>query len=111
MLRPRPMFTITVCVRNGIGQARETRGGRTPHAPGRRMTGDPASPGSPAEPSKVGPKPRPAGLGRRIRSLVRAIQENDDAKIEQAILHLSSSRRVFAPLALAIGAFALSTTR
>ena len=38
---------------------------------------------------------------------MRAIQETDDAKIEQAILHLSSSRRVFAPLALAVGAFSL----
>ena len=71
------------------------------------MMVDPASRGSSPESSKVGPKLHPAGLGRRIRSLVRAIQENDDAKIEQAILHLSSSRRVFAPLAFAIGAFAL----
>ena len=57
--------------------------------------------------SEIEAAKRPSGLGKRIRSLVRAIQENDDAKIEQAILHLSSSRRVFAPLALAIGAFAL----
>jgi len=38
---------------------------------------------------------------------VHAIEENDDAKIEQAIVRLSRSRRVFAPLALAVGTFAL----
>lgn len=43
----------------------------------------------------------------RIRSLVQAIEANDDAKIEQAILRLSRSRRVFAPLAFVVGAFAL----
>ncbi|MGO9497631.1 MAG: hypothetical protein ACLQA5_13150 [Solirubrobacteraceae bacterium] len=43
----------------------------------------------------------------RIRSLVRAIQENDEAKIEEAILRLSRSRRIFAPLALAVSAFVL----
>lgn len=46
-------------------------------------------------------------LSTRIRSLVRAIEESDDAKVEEAILRLSRSRRVFAPLAFAIGAFAL----
>jgi hypothetical protein len=46
-------------------------------------------------------------LSTRIRSLVRAIEESDDAKIEEAILRLSRSRRVFAPLAFAMGAFAL----
>ena len=43
----------------------------------------------------------------RVRSLVRAIQENDEAKIEEAILRLSRSRRIFAPLALAVSAFVL----
>ncbi len=43
----------------------------------------------------------------RVRSLVRAIESNDEAAIEAAILRLSRSRRIFAPLALAIGAFAL----
>jgi hypothetical protein len=46
-------------------------------------------------------------LWTRIGSLVSAIQDNDDARIEEAILRLSRSRRVFAPLAFAIGAFAL----
>jgi hypothetical protein len=38
---------------------------------------------------------------------VRAIQDNDDARIEEAILGLSRSRRVFAPLAFAVGAFVM----
>ncbi|MGB0091875.1 MAG: hypothetical protein WBP81_05010, partial [Solirubrobacteraceae bacterium] len=38
---------------------------------------------------------------------MRAIQDNDEAKIEEAILRLSESRRVYAPLAFAIGAFAM----
>jgi hypothetical protein len=50
---------------------------------------------------------RPAAPSARIRSLVRAIQENDESNVEEAILRLSHSRRVFAPLAFAIGAFAL----
>jgi hypothetical protein len=43
----------------------------------------------------------------RVASLVRAIEENDDAKIEEAVLRLSRSRRAFAPLAFAVGAFVL----
>lgn len=43
----------------------------------------------------------------RIRSLVRAIQENDEAKIEAAILRLSRSHRALAPLALAVSAFVM----
>ncbi len=48
-----------------------------------------------------------AALLARIGSLVRAIQDNDEAKIEEAILRLSESRRVFAPLAFAVGAFVM----
>jgi hypothetical protein len=40
---------------------------------------------------------RSARLSDRIGSLVRAIQDNDEAKIEEAILRLSRRRRVFAP--------------
>ena len=46
-------------------------------------------------------------ISTRIRSLVRAIEESDEARIEEAVLRLSRSRRVFAPLAFAVGAFAL----
>jgi len=48
---------------------------------------------------------RSAALSARIGSLVRAIEANDDARIEEAILRLSRSHRVLAPLALAVGAF------
>ncbi len=46
-------------------------------------------------------------LSERIRSLVKAIEDNDESRIEEAILRLSRSRRIFAPLGFAIGAFAL----
>ena len=38
---------------------------------------------------------------------MRAIEDNDETKIEEAILRLSESRRVFAPLAFAVSAFAM----
>jgi hypothetical protein len=43
----------------------------------------------------------------RIRALIQAIQENDDAAVQEAISRLSQRRRLFAPLGLAIGAFAM----
>jgi hypothetical protein len=49
----------------------------------------------------------PASLSSRVGSLVRAIESSDEARIEEAVLRLSRSRRAFAPLAFAIGAFAL----
>jgi hypothetical protein len=50
---------------------------------------------------------RLGSLSARIGSLVRAIEESDEAKIEEAVLRLSGSRRVFRPLVFAVGAFAL----
>jgi hypothetical protein len=44
---------------------------------------------------------------RRIRALIHAIQENDEAAVQDAILRLSQTRKIFAPLGLAIGAFAM----
>ena len=67
----------------------------------------PDSPASGAEPPSPGKGRRFAALSARIGSLVRAIQDNDEARIEEAILRLSESRRVFAPLAFAVGAFAM----
>jgi len=46
-------------------------------------------------------------LSGRVASLVSAIEENDDAKIEEAVMRLSRSRRMFAPLAFLVGAFVL----
>jgi hypothetical protein len=57
--------------------------------------------------SRVSLGPRADRLVARVRSLVRAIESNDEAAIEAAVLRLSRSRRILAPLAFAIGAFAL----
>jgi hypothetical protein len=43
----------------------------------------------------------------RVRSLIRAIQSNDEAKIEEAVLRISRRHRLLAPLALAVSAFVL----
>ncbi len=48
-----------------------------------------------------------AGFRGRVRALVKAVQENDEAKIEAAVRRLSQSRRRLAPLGLAVGAFGL----
>jgi hypothetical protein len=48
-----------------------------------------------------------AALVARVRSLVRAIREGDDAMVEEAVLRLSRSRRWLAPLALVVGAFVM----
>src|SRR5262249_59799581 len=42
-----------------------------------------------------------------IRKVVRAIQENDEDAVQDAVLRLSRSRRLFAPLAFVVGAFAM----
>jgi len=46
-------------------------------------------------------------LARQSRALVRAIQEGDEAAVESAVLTLSRSRRIFAPLVFAVGAFVM----
>ena len=46
-------------------------------------------------------------LAARIRSLLKAIEDNDESQIEQAIVRFSRRRRGFAPLAFAVGAFTL----
>jgi hypothetical protein len=51
--------------------------------------------------------PEHAGWSDRIRQLIRTIREGDDAKLQDAVLQLSQSRRLFAPLALAVSAFAM----
>jgi len=55
----------------------------------------------------VGQGRRAQSVGRRIRGLITAIQENDAAKIEAGVLRVSRSHRALAPLALAVGAFVL----
>jgi hypothetical protein len=57
-------------------------------------------------PSEEDPPPsRRQLLARQGRALLRAIQEGDEAGVETAVLELSRSRRIFAPLVFAIGAF------
>lgn len=43
----------------------------------------------------------------RIRSLIQAIQDNDEARIAEAVLSLSRRHRLLTPLAFLVGAFAL----
>jgi hypothetical protein len=62
---------------------------------------------SSSQDSKASRRQRSASLRARVTALVKAIDENDDAKIRETILRLSNERRAFAPLAFAIGAFAL----
>jgi hypothetical protein len=42
-----------------------------------------------------------------VRRLIDAIRENDEHKVEEAVLQLAETRRIFAPLALAVGAFVM----
>jgi hypothetical protein len=55
----------------------------------------------------IGHQSRREVLLRRGRELVRAIQEGDEAAVESAVLALSESRRIFAPLVFAVGAFVM----
>jgi hypothetical protein len=55
----------------------------------------------------IGHQSRREVLLRRGRELVRAIQEGDEAGVEAAVLALSESRRIFAPLVFAVGAFVM----
>jgi hypothetical protein len=52
------------------------------------------------------PAPRRRSVAARAAQLVRAIQDDDEVLVEQ-IARLSRSRRLFAPLALTVGAFAM----
>jgi len=76
-------------------------------SPTHSPTDGPDSPASSVESSSQGSERRFAALSGRIGALVRAIQDNDEAAIEAAILRLSRSRRIFAPLAFAVGAFVM----
>jgi len=44
---------------------------------------------------------------RQRRALLEAIRKNDEAAVEDAVLALSRSRRIFAPLVFALGAFVM----
>ena len=44
---------------------------------------------------------------RQSRALIEAIRENDEAAVEDAVVALSQSRRIFAPLVFVLGAFVM----
>jgi hypothetical protein len=50
---------------------------------------------------------RREALARQGRALLRAIRENDEAAVSKAVLELSRSRKILAPLVLAVGAFVM----
>jgi hypothetical protein len=54
-----------------------------------------------------GPPSRRQALVRQARALIHAIQAGDEAAVESAVLDLSRSRRLFAPLVFAVGAFVM----
>ena len=51
-----------------------------------------------------------AGLSARLGRFVRAVRESDEATVEEMVLRLSGSRRLFAPLAFVVGGFAMLFT-
>ena len=85
--------------------ARETGPAQVNPGQGGPAPADPSPAGEGAPPA--GPVSRPAALAARIRGLVRAIREGDDAMVEAAVVQLSRRRPIFAPLAIAVGAFAM----
>jgi hypothetical protein len=54
----------------------------------------------------VRPSRRRAGR-QLVRRLIAAIRDNDEHTVEEAVLQLARARRIFAPLALAVGAFVM----
>ena len=59
-------------------------------------------------PGRDGERPsRRHVLARQARVLIRAIEAGDEAAVETAVLDLSRSRRIFAPLVFAVGAFVM----
>jgi hypothetical protein len=55
-------------------------------------------------PPDLRPRSRRRLLASQGRALVRAIREDDEAAVEAAVVALSRSRRIFAPLVFAVGA-------
>jgi hypothetical protein len=53
------------------------------------------------------PRSRRRPVRQLVRRLIAAVRENDEGKVEEAVLQLARTRRIFAPLALAVGAFVM----
>lgn len=56
---------------------------------------------------RVTRKSKGRGLTGRVRSLISAIEANDEARIEDAVMRLSRANRALAPLAFAVGTIVL----
>jgi uncharacterized membrane protein len=70
-------------------------------------TEDARAPGSGLSPGE-GPEPaREVSLFERVGQFVRAVRDGDEEMAAQAVLQVSRSRRLFAPLALAVGGVAM----
>jgi hypothetical protein len=82
--------------------------GNAPELPPALPAGADAS-GEPARPDvgREAPTSRRAARRAKARGLIRAIRDSDLAAVEQGVLRVSQSRRWLAPLALAVGAFAM----
>jgi len=75
---------------------------RRPAAPDADRDGS----GRPGPPQAAAETPRRpwAGVAAGVRRFARAVRDSDEAAVEEAVLRLSRSRRLFAPFALAVGA-------
>jgi hypothetical protein len=108
-LKKREASNSNLGVRHPGGQASEELAHpRAQPSQARGPTDGPPDPlASSAEASSAGTERRSAVFSSRIGALVRAIEDNEEDRIEEAILRLSRSRRVLAPLAFAVGAFVM----
>ena len=93
---------VASTVREGLAVATDGNARELPAAlpAGGDVAGDPPPPGT----SGLAARPRPAAWRAKAGRLIRAVRDGDDAAVEQAVLQLSRSRRLFAPLALGAGA-------
>jgi uncharacterized membrane protein len=87
-------------------------GGSGPEQPTASSADDASRPsGQPAPPGDAALSPRRHHLTRaQIAQFVQAVRDSDQAAVDEMILRLSRSRPWLAPLALAIGAFAMLFT-
>ena len=57
--------------------------------------------------AQTSPSETPAGRRAQVGRFIRAVRDSDQATVNDMVLRLSRSRRWLAPLALAVGAFAM----
>jgi hypothetical protein len=83
--------------------------GNTPELPAALPADGDASgeSGPPGTRAEVSPRSRRAARRARAERVIRAVKDSDFTAVEEGVLRLSRSRRWLAPLALAVGAFAM----